>query len=199
MVHFQNRLRKRGSLYQYDRSGNPIFRKDENGSEVYENDGEDHYPEKGNWPFARNESGEPFYAKDAFGNEKYPIRKKRSLLIETPRGPKVAVKASGQQIYPTDKFGNEYYLRDPVTGRPLLLRNEHGSIYFCKHRKGFELIPWNFQNGTGERYISRRDSNGNKIYCKESDMRICFEGYCPVICTCILAVPPFAEALFRIL
>lgn len=191
---------KRDRSYKYDNTDNPIFKRNEKGGDVYEVDllGNEIYPEMGE-PFARNEFGDFYYAKDCNGNEIYPIRQQLSFLIQTPDGPKIAIEKSGKQKYPKDKKGNEYYLIEPESGEPFPLRDEKGDIYFCRHKKGFEMIPWNFKSCINDQYYTTHDSIGNEIYCRESDVRQCLEKVCPVLCACIVEVPLILGAILPLM
>lgn len=184
--------------YQYDK-GKPIFPKNEMGDEVYicSLEGDEMYPKKGPYPFARDRFGQPFYAKTAKKHEIYPMRHGYSVLISNTdeTEPVLALYASGKQRYPTNWKGHEYYLR--VDDEPFLLRDESGRPYFARTKSGVAMIPAKFFydcRDTNQKYFLGLDAAKNVVYSEGKKLVTCkskikrFLLTC--LCTQILNTPP---------
>lgn len=165
------------------------FLKGPDGWERYARDrfGNEHYPKTNAFAVRNNEK---FYARDKLGNEFYPCSKGRSILIPG----RLAKYSNGNQRYPTDKKGNEYYLQDE--GKPCLLRQDDGSTYLAKNRKGVPMIPWNAMNVTDDRpYVCTKDPSGNVVYVHETDLPDYLKMICNCLCECVSHCPKLLKYL----
>lgn len=176
--------RRNGDEY-YTKSSNP-FVVDADGKERYARDhkGNELYPNRKNNLFARNQHHEEFYARDSLGNETYPSVNGQSILIPG----RLARFANGNQRYPTDAKGNEYYLKD--SGVPYLLRQNDGSTYLARSRKGIPMIPWNSLRVSDDTpYICSKDAAGNCVYVHETDLPENLKMICNCLCQCVSQCP----------
>lgn len=181
--------RRSGSEY-YPARSKTGFVVNESGKEMYAVDrkGCQLYPNRDRQIFARDCSGDFYYAKDAQGNEYYPVRSNQSLfLIDSVNSRiRLALYADGTQRYPQDARGNEYYFKDRE--HPFLMKKHSGESYLARSKNGHELIPWNHIQDyiSNEPCVYSRDSNGNTVYLKESEIPQAFKAL--IRCLCHISV-----------
>lgn len=182
--------------YKYNKNGSAIFLKNDEEDEIYacdEETGEEIYPRRGH-PFARNRYGEEYYAKNFKGDEKFPIRKRKSIPIVREGVPVIPRQNSGKQIYPATSRGDQYYFIDPNNdNEPFLLRDENGYVFFAENRSGVKLIPHQyflkqFEQKEATKYFLTVDAARNAVY-SENVKAISPNNICECICTVIVTIP----------
>ncbi|MDI4567827.1 MAG: hypothetical protein E7Y34_01960 [Mycoplasma sp.] len=187
-----------GSEYYKYRKKDPVFVKSEYGHEryaIHSQKGEI-YPDKGD-PFAKTRDGLPYYAKDRKGNEKYPLQRKKSLVIQIQNEFVLAKYADGKERYPVDFRGNEYYL--VKNEEPYVLKDAQGEIYSAKTCSGKVLIPWNYFEQykylLSEHYKRTCDAAGNCVYQSTVPVEEILKKLFPCLCLCLAEIPTMAFIL----
>jgi len=169
---------------------------DEGGKQLYARYwfGNEVYPQRDTFLFARDETNKEYYARDTEGNEMYPCFSGQTRMISG----KLAKYRNGTQRYPADIGGNEYYLSHE--GRPYLLVTAAGTPYFAKNRRGYSLIPWNSVVITDDTpYLCTRDAGGTVVYVHETELPESFKTMCKCLCRCASSsmCPALLQMLLR--
>lgn len=112
--------------------------------------------------FARDSSGNVFYARNAEGDELYPVLDGRSVFLKD---------ADGRQHYAKNRYGDEFYFADPETNKPVPLTDSDGRPVYARSLSGDEVYPmYNrdeipFIHGDVPVYAEKR--NGEFFYPKD--------------------------------
>lgn len=141
----------------------------------YARDADDNelYPKKPPFFILHPQWNTPVYARDASGDETYPVWQGRQVMAETKEGEMLAARyASRRQRYPLDAHGNAYFPLCKTTKNPYYLLDENGYAYQPKTVNGhvMALHPEDLPE-EGAAVYDKRDALGSIIYTEDHKMR----------------------------